>query len=32
MNKDFQEMCGCAILILALCLGFAIIYFILKTA
>ena len=31
MNDNFQEMSGCAVLILALCLGFAIIYYAIKT-
>ena len=31
MNDDFQEMSGCAVLILALCLGFAILYFTIRT-
>lgn len=30
MNDNFQEMSGCAVLILALCLGFAIIYYSLR--
>ena len=31
MNNNFQEMSGCAVLIIALSLGFAIIYYSLKT-